>query len=222
MSPKSYTLQPDEKAIQVLVGTSDMLIWGDLVLKQQARISAFLTTLAEDFVPLRDVKILYLAPTQQIPPIERPEIFVKYEEILLFYAMNDDTPLPEESETRRFEPIEVLVGSFHIVGSLLKAPVASLQNMLLVSKDAYMFVYGASVRHVAKPWLGTFSADIVQVRQDRLSRLVVEADVLEVDSALDTWHGARTPDLGQLCMHVQEFKDPYSGSQCFLQLRVYC
>lgn len=168
MSSKSYTLQSDEKATPVLVGTADMLIWGDLVTKQQTRMSAFLTTLAEDFIALRDVKILFLAPTQQIPPLERPEIFIKYEEILVFYAMNDDTPLPEESETRRFEPIEAVVGPFHIVGTILKSPIATLQNMLLVSKDPYLFFYKASIRHVAKPWLGTLAAEVVQLRQDRV------------------------------------------------------
>ncbi len=66
MSEKQYTLAPDEKATQVMVGTADTLFWGALVTKEQVRLSSFLTTLAEDFVPFHNVKILFLAPAQQM------------------------------------------------------------------------------------------------------------------------------------------------------------
>ncbi len=169
MSQRSYTLESEEKATQIMIGTSDMLLWGDLVTKEHVRVGAFLTTLAEDFVPLRDAKILFLAPTQQIAPVDRTVVYVKQEEILIFYAMTDSEPLPEETEVRRFEPVEALVGSFQIEGMLLKSPIATLQNLLLVSKEDYMPIYKAQIRHVAKPWLGTFSPNMVQIRRDRLT-----------------------------------------------------
>lgn len=172
MSQKSYTLASDEKATQVMIGTADMLLWGDLVTKEHARLVAFLATLAEDFVPLRDAKILFLAPTQQIAPVERPTVYLKLEEILLFYVMSDPEPLPEETEVRRFEPVEAIVGPFQIEGMILKSPIATLQNLLLVAKDAYMPIYEATIRHVAKPWLGTFSSDMVQVQRARLTMTV--------------------------------------------------
>jgi hypothetical protein len=31
MSARSYTLAADEKATQVIIGTTDTLIWGDLI-----------------------------------------------------------------------------------------------------------------------------------------------------------------------------------------------
>ena len=65
MSNRSYTLESDEKSTQVMVGTSDTLLWGDLVTKEHVNITAFLNTLAEDFIPLRDVKILFLAAPGQ-------------------------------------------------------------------------------------------------------------------------------------------------------------
>ncbi len=168
MGPKTYTLEPGEKATPVMVGTSDMLLWGDLVTKEHVRIVGFLTTLAEDFVPLRDAKILFLTPTQQIAPIDRPVAYVKLEEILLFYSMGDPEPLPEESEVRRFEPVEALVGSYRIEGVILKSPIATLENLLLVSKEAYMPIYKATIRHVANPWLGTFTTSMAQVRRGRM------------------------------------------------------
>lgn len=169
MSEKTYVLEAGEKTTQVMIGTPDMLLWGDLVTKEQTRIGAFLTTLAEDFVPLRDARILFLAPTQQMAPMIRPEAYVKLEEILLFYSMSDPVPLPEETEVRRFEPIEVIVGSFQVEGNLLKSPMTSLQNLMLVSKDAYIPIYQATVRHVAKPWLGGLTSSMVQVRRGRLT-----------------------------------------------------
>jgi hypothetical protein len=172
MDQKPYELKPDEKATQVMIGTHDMLLWGDLLTKEQARMSAFLSTLAEDFVPLHDARILSLAPTQQAPPLQRAIAYIKLEEILFFYVMAEDTPLPEESEVRRYEPVEVIAGSFLVEGQLLKSPIATMQNLLLVTKDDYMPFYRATVRHVAKPWLGRFSADMVQVRRDRLTLIV--------------------------------------------------
>lgn len=173
MDGTSYTPEPGEKATQVMVGTSDLLIWGDLVTKEQIRISGFLNVLAEDFVPLRNAKALFLAPTQQVAPVEKATIYVKLEEILFFYAMADQEPLPEESDVRRYEPVEFFIGSYRIEGSILKSPIATLLNLLLVTKDAYMPVYHAKISHVAKPWLGVFSASTLQLRRDRL--LVVES-----------------------------------------------
>lgn len=172
MAGKSYTLEPGQKATQVMIGTSDMLIWGDLVTKEQVRISGFLTTLAEDFVPLHDARLLFLMPAQQTAPLERPILYVKLEEILLFYAMSGEVEVPEESEVRRFEPIEAVVGSFLIEGAILKSPIATLQNLLLVTKDAYIPIYKATIRHMAKPWLGAFSTDMVQLRRERLMVMV--------------------------------------------------
>jgi hypothetical protein len=169
MSAKPYELKSDEKATQVMIGTHDMLVWGDLVTKEHARISAFLSTLAEDFVPVHDARILFLAPTQQIPPLQRAVVYVKLEEILFFYTMVEDMPLPEESEVRRFEPIEIIVGSYQIEAQILKSPIATMQNLLLVTKDEYMPFYQATIRHVAKPWLGAFSTSTIQIRRRRLA-----------------------------------------------------
>jgi hypothetical protein len=168
MSQLSYALSSEEKTTQVMVGTPDMLLWGDLITKQQVRMSIYLNTLAEDFIPLHRIKMLFMAPAQQVAPVEVPTIFVKQEEILLFLAMHDTEPLPDETETRKYGPIEVFVGSYHIEGQLLKSPFSTLENMLMVSRAVYLPIYEATVRHVAKPWLGTFSATLVQVRRDRL------------------------------------------------------
>lgn len=172
MRNRPYTLETDQKATKVMIGTLDILLWGDLVTKEHIRISAFLSTLAEDFVPLRDAKILFLAPTQRIAPVDRPIAYVKKEEILLFHTMADQEPLPEETEVRRFEPVEAIVGSYQIEGAILKSPIATLLNLLLVTKDAYLPIYRAQIHHVAKPWLGTFSSNMVQVRRDRLTMTV--------------------------------------------------
>lgn len=169
MSEKSYTLEDDQKTTQVVIGTADTLIWGDLITKAHVNIGAFLNTLAEAFVPVHDVRILFLAPKEQVPPLERPLLFVKLEEILLFFAPSDVEPPPQESETRRYEPVEILIGSFLIEAQLLKSPIATMQNLLLVSKDNYIDFYKATIRHVAKPWLGNFASTRVQIRRDRLS-----------------------------------------------------
>jgi hypothetical protein len=169
MTAKSYTLEPGQKATQVMIGTPDTLIWGDLITREQVHISAFLNTLAEDFVPLSDAKILFLAPVEQAAPAQKARVHIKLEEIMFFYAMAGSEPLPEESETRRLEPIEVFVASYRIEGLILKSPIADLHTMLLVAKEAYTPVYKARIRHVAKPWLGAFNTDQVQVRLDRLT-----------------------------------------------------
>jgi hypothetical protein len=51
----------------------------------------------------------------------------------------------------------------------MKSPIATMQNLLLVTKDNYMPFYKATIRHTAKPWLGAFSTTMVQVRRDRLT-----------------------------------------------------
>jgi len=169
MAAKTYTLEPGQKATQVMIGTPDMLIWGDLITREQVKISAFLNTLAEDFLPLSDAKVLFLAPVQQAAPVEKSRMHVKLEEVMFFYGMTESEPLPEQTETRRLEPIEVFVTSYRIEGLILKSPIADLHTMLLVAKEAYVPVYQAKIRHVAKPWLGVLTANLVNVRLDRLT-----------------------------------------------------
>ena len=169
MTTKTYALESNQKATQVMIGTPDTLIWGDLITREQTRVSTFLNTLAEEFVPLLDAKVLFLAPVQQVPPVQKSRVHIKLEEVLFFYEMGESEPLPEQTETRRLEVIEVFVASYRIEGMILKSPIADLHTMLLVAKELYTPVYKASIRHVAKPWLGTFTADQVQVRLDRLT-----------------------------------------------------
>jgi len=168
VTKQSYTLAPDEKAVQVMIGTADALMWGDLVTKEQVRMSAYLNTLAEEYVSLFDAKLLYLAPQEQMPPIKRPAIHIRQQEILVFLVMHDEEPLPEETQTRQYEPIEGVVGSYQIEGKLIKPPLSSVQNFLLVSKATYMPIYNATVRHVAKSWLGCFSSSLIHIRCERM------------------------------------------------------
>jgi hypothetical protein len=169
MGAKPYTLEPDQKATQVMIGTPDMLVWGDLVTKKHLRLEGFLNTMAESFVPLHDANLLFMAPVQQNAPITRPVIYIKLEEILWFFSKGESEPLPDESEMRKFESIEVFVGAYQIEGTLLKSPMASLQNLLLVAKDTYMPIYKATVSHTAKPWLGQFKSSLLQVQRSRMS-----------------------------------------------------
>ncbi len=165
---RSYTLGPDEKSTRVMICTADTLIWGDLVTKEQVRLSAYLNTLAEGYVPVYDAKILFLAPEKQAAPIDRASVHIRQEEILIFFVMNDQEPLPEETETRRYEAVEAIIGPYQMEGSIIKAPISSLQNALLVSKATYTPIYNATLRHVAKPWLGSFASSLVQTRSERM------------------------------------------------------
>jgi hypothetical protein len=151
-----------------MIGTADALIWGDLVTKEQVRMSAYLNTLAEEYVTLFDAKLLFLAPQEQTPPIERSSVHIRQQAILVFLVRHDEEPLPEETQTRQYEPIEGIVGSYEFEGSLLKPPISSLRNTLMVSKAIYMPVYSATVRHVAKSWLGSFSSSLIHVRCERM------------------------------------------------------
>ena len=168
MSESSYTLGQEEKATQVMIGTPDTLIWGDLVTKEQVRMSIYLNTLAEEFVTVHDAKLLFLCCTERNTPEVRQSVHVRQEEIQVFYVMADREPLPEETETRRYEPAELISGAYQVEGKLLKSPYATLQNTLLLSKSTYLPVYEATLRHLGKPWLGFFSSSLIQVRQDRL------------------------------------------------------
>jgi hypothetical protein len=125
--------------------------------------------MADEFVQLHDVRILFLAPEQKVPPIERPELLVKQEEILTFFALDDPDPIPGETETRHYVPVEMFVGSYQVEGKIMKAPVSTLQNMLLVTRSVYLPIYEATVHHVAKPWLGSFSSNVVHVRRERMN-----------------------------------------------------
>jgi hypothetical protein len=151
-----------------MIGTADLLIWGDLVTKEQVRVEAFLNTLAEAFVPLHNAKVLFLTPAEQSTPLDKPVMYIRRDEILVFFPVTNLEPVPDETEVRRYEPVEAIIGAFQIEGSILKSPIATLENLLLVGKEAYLSLYNAQIRCMAQPRLGTFSSSLVQLRRDRL------------------------------------------------------
>ena len=42
MAERPYALESDEKATQVMIGTPDMLLWGDLVTKENVRLTGYI------------------------------------------------------------------------------------------------------------------------------------------------------------------------------------
>jgi hypothetical protein len=168
MSARPYTLESDQKAVQVVLGTVDAVIWGDLHLKAHLNLGSYLKMLAEEFVPVYDVQIQFLTSKEQTPPVGRPLLYVRLDEVLFLFSPTDSDAPPAETEMRRYEPVEVVIGSFMVEAMLLKSPLAAMLNLLLVTKAPYMDFYGATIRHMTKPWLGTFSTNYVQIRRDRL------------------------------------------------------
>jgi len=91
MPDKPYTLAPGEKATQVMAGTAEVLIWGDLVTKERVSLTGFMNTLAEDYVPLRDANVLLLTPVEKTAPLARSMVYVRLGEILLLFERSGGT-----------------------------------------------------------------------------------------------------------------------------------
>jgi hypothetical protein len=150
------------------------MIWGDLVTKQAVRVANFLNVLAEDFVPIWKAKLLYLQGGRNTEPLQRLVVYVKLQEILVFFATQELEALPEETNLRRYEPVSLVVGDFQIDAEMLKSPMSEMSALLMVAKDPFMPFYRASVSCLSHPWLGTFQTSMVQVQRERMLLTLTE------------------------------------------------
>lgn len=172
MPEKSYTLGGDEKATPVMVYTLTSMAWGDVVTKDQVRVSTYLRTLNPDYVSLHEARVLPVgsAPNQAMP---FSELHVRTPQVIAFHLLPNAPAEPMDFDpseaNRKMEPATALVGPFRFDANLRISNILTLAKYVEIFTDVYISLYDAAVTCPQMPALGTVRAPLVLVRRDACS-----------------------------------------------------
>ena len=168
--PHTYTVNSDEKVAHVMVYTSAALIWGEVVVKEMIRVSTWLrTNAAPDRVTLYNAKSLITTSVNNLHPTSYPEANIAVPQIIAWHLAppaKDPVDYDATEPNRHLEPINVLLGTFLIKGSLRLSTNADLKKYLEVTREPYTALYEAEISNLLMPNLGPIMVPYILVRQD--------------------------------------------------------
>ncbi len=153
-------LAPDEKTALLMMYTYNMLIRGEVVVKENVRVSIWLRTQGvPNYVHLYKPQVILFGGT---PPksLSYSEIFIPTSDIIAFHlAPPEQEPLDyDASETNRMmQPLDMVIGSFLLKGKIRMATQTDLAINLDVSHAGWMSVYDADI---SNPYLPQFSVQV--------------------------------------------------------------
>lgn len=150
-------LAPDEKTALVMLYTHNMLVRGEIVIKESLRVSIWLRTQGvPNYIHLHSPNVILLGGT---PPksLAYSEIFVPTAEVIGFHlAPPAQDPLDYDASeaNRRMQPVDMLVGSFMLKAKLRISTQTELATFLDVSRSSWTSVYEADITN---PYLSQFN-----------------------------------------------------------------
>ena len=153
-------LAPDEKIALVMLYTHNMLVRGEIVIKESLRVSIWLRTQGvPNYIHLHGPNVILFGGT---PPrsLAYSEIFIPTADVIGFHlAPPAQDPLDYDASelNRRMQPVDLLVGSFMLKAKLRISTQTELATFLDVSRSSWTSVYDADITN---PYLPQFSVHV--------------------------------------------------------------
>lgn len=164
-----YTLGPEEKIANVMIYLPEGLCWGEVIVKNQIRVSTWLrTNAAPDTISLFNARYLLVTNAVSTKPILFPEIHIHASQILAIHLVppaRDPLDYDPSEPNRRMEPLTILVGFFRFNGFIRLAGKTTLAKYLEITREQFTPIYDAHVSCLALPSLATIKVPFLLVRQ---------------------------------------------------------
>jgi hypothetical protein len=161
-------MEPDEKSASVMVYTATGLSWGEVVVKEQIRVSTWLRTNASpDIVCLYNAKTITTTNNAPPKPLQFSELHIMNQQVVAFHLMppaKDPLDFDPNEPNRRMDPITVMVGTFRIDGLMRIAVKSNLSKYLEVTRENFAAIYDAEITCPVMPSLGVMRVPYVIVR----------------------------------------------------------
>lgn len=153
-------LAPDEKTATVMVYTPNMLVRGELVLKENARASIWLRTQGvSNFIHLLNPQVVVFGGSPPKTYIYQ-ETFVPADEVIGFHLAppaTDPMDYDETESNRMMQPVQILMGSFAMKGTMRISTATELSANLEAMKVALTSIYDAEI---SNPYLPQFAISV--------------------------------------------------------------
>ncbi len=160
----------DEKSYTVMAYMQDSVAWGNVVIKEQIRISTWLrTSAAPDFITIYEGKSLNTTGGGNPKPMSFPEIHLPTKSVLGFHALppySDPLDYDPSEPNRRMDPVSVIVGSFRFDALVRLSAITTLGKYIDVTREEFSVLYDLSITCLTVPVLGTMKVPFAIVRQE--------------------------------------------------------
>ncbi|MBK8616859.1 MAG: hypothetical protein IPN96_07045 [Anaerolineales bacterium] len=153
-------LAADEKIAMVMLYTPNMLVRGEVVTKENLRVSIWLRTQGvPNYIHLIKPQVILFGGT---PPksLSYSEIFIPTAEVIGFHlAPPEQDPMDyDTTETNRMmQPMEVMIGSFLAKARIRISMQTDVATSLDVSRVSWLSVYDADI---SNPYLPQFNVRV--------------------------------------------------------------
>jgi hypothetical protein len=151
-------LAPDEKAVMVMAYTQNMLVRGEVYVKETVRVSIWLRTQGvPNFVHLIKPNVV-LFGSGAPKTYSYPELFLPVPELIAFHIAppaSDPLDYDEKEVNRMMQPADVLAGTFLMKGKVRISQQTDFGTSLEVSKALWLSFYDAQI---SNPYLPQFTA----------------------------------------------------------------
>ena len=168
-APLSYSVGSDEKVAQVMAYTPTALIWGEVVVKEMIRVSTWLrTNAAPDRVTLYNAKSLVTTSANTSRPTSYPEVNIPVPQILAWHLAppaKDPIDYDPTEPNRHMEPVNALLSTFQVKGSLRLSSNSNLKKYLEVTREAYTGLYDAEITNLLISNIGPIMVPYILIRQ---------------------------------------------------------
>ncbi len=151
-------LETDEKIALVMVYTPNMLVRGEVIVKESLRVSIWLRTQSiSNYVHILKPQII-LFGGESPKTLQYSEIFVPTVKVLAFHLAppaHEPLDYEEDEANRMMQAVDLVVGTFLMKAKLRISTQTDVATNLDISSTAWMSIYDAAV---SNPYLPQFSA----------------------------------------------------------------
>ncbi len=147
-------LAPDEKTAMVMVYTNNMLARGEVIAKENARVSIWLRTQGvPNYIHLHKPQVISFLGAV-LKTFSFSEIFIPTVQVLAFHIVppaQDPLDYDAGEANRMMQFLEVMIGSFSLKGNIRISTQTDIATSLDVMRASWMSIYDAEITNSYLP-----------------------------------------------------------------------
>jgi len=166
-----YTLTAEEKATPVMIYTRNTLVSGDVVTRQNIRVSVWLRTEgAPEYMHLLKPQILNLIGN---PPktLSYTEMYLPTPELIGFHLSppaHDPMDYDDSEMNRRMQPVSVVAGCFVFKGTIRVSTQVDLGTSIISGRAIWLSIYNVKISSPNLPQMAEIQVPMLLVRPTKV------------------------------------------------------
>ena len=171
------TLAPDEKSTMVMTYTHNMLVRGEVVTKQNVRVSTWLRTQGvPEYIHLFKPTVLHFG-SGVVKALTYAEVFVPVSTVIAFHLVppvTESLDYAADETNRIMVPVTALPGTFLFKGFFRIAALGTLSNSIELAHSDWSSIYNVDVTNTSMPQMQPIHVPMILINPKQVS-LAIEA-----------------------------------------------